>query len=76
MPIFEYHCDGCGSRFERIVSGKDRKVVCEQCEAAGVEPLLPVFSAKTGSSNSCPKEAACPGAARHSCGSGSCCCGH
>lgn len=47
MPIFEYVCGDCRSRFEKIVYGP-AKVKCPSCEGANVEKQLSVFAASTG----------------------------
>lgn len=35
MPVYEYECDKCGSKFEvlRPISGDDREVKCPHCQA-------------------------------------------
>ena len=34
MPIYEYVCDDCGERYERIVMNKSTVVACPKCESA------------------------------------------
>ncbi len=51
MPIFEYRCRDCGTKFERIVSSSTVKVTCKNCESKQVEQLLSVF-AVAGTSHS------------------------
>jgi putative FmdB family regulatory protein len=48
MPIFEYKCDDCGEKFEKLVRGGDQ-VQCPQC---GESHLTTQFSrlARTDSS--------------------------
>jgi len=31
MPIFEYHCEACDHRFERIVRKADNEEPCPEC---------------------------------------------
>lgn len=31
MPIFEYHCEACDRRFERIIRKPDNEVPCPEC---------------------------------------------
>ena len=31
MPIFEYQCDSCNTRFEEIVLGNQPAPVCPEC---------------------------------------------
>ena len=49
MPLYEYDCDGCGERFERLQSFADRESVC--CPACGSDDarrLLSVIGGMTG----------------------------
>jgi putative FmdB family regulatory protein len=65
MPIFEYSCDDCGTRFEKLLrrSAEANDVRCPSC---GQEHLTTQYStfaahAKTGA-----------GAAQQDCGAGMC----
>jgi len=31
MPLFDFACDRCGSRFEELVSSASSEVFCETC---------------------------------------------
>jgi putative FmdB family regulatory protein len=44
MPIFEYQCRACGTRFEKIVSSAATVVVCKNCESTQVEKVLSTFA--------------------------------
>lgn len=44
MPIFEYHCRECGTKFERIVSSGKDVASCKQCGSERVDRLLSVFA--------------------------------
>lgn len=44
MPIFEYECCDCGSKFERLVSSSLSEVKCRDCSSARVERRLSVFA--------------------------------
>jgi putative FmdB family regulatory protein len=44
MPIFEYRCRECGTKFEKIVSNGATKVTCAKCSSARVDKLLSVFA--------------------------------
>jgi putative FmdB family regulatory protein len=44
MPIFEYVCQKCQHRFEKIVHGNARPE-CPQCAGVELEKQLSVFSA-------------------------------
>ena len=44
MPIFEYECRDCGTRFERIEPAASENGHCEYCSSTRVERLLSVFA--------------------------------
>ena len=69
MPIYEYACDGCGSRFERLVRRFADEVSCPDCASASVEKQLSTFA--VGGSRSAPAFAGCDTPAA-GCGSGPC----
>jgi putative FmdB family regulatory protein len=64
MPIYEYLCDDCGSKFEKLLRRSDEKVLCPQC---GESHLSAQFSTFSAHANGRPKEASLP-----SCPSGMC----
>lgn len=43
MPIFEYHCSGCGLDFEQLVRPEDR-VACPECGSSRVRKQLSVVA--------------------------------
>ncbi|HRX83652.1 MAG TPA: zinc ribbon domain-containing protein [Phycisphaerae bacterium] len=47
MPIYEYHCNGCGHEFEEMTSmaRRDAKLACPACGAKQVERKFSVFAA-------------------------------
>lgn len=48
MPIYEYECDTCETRFEAIVMGSASEPdVCE-CGSASIERVYSTFSAQSG----------------------------
>jgi len=49
MPIFEYQCQECGAKFERILTSSASEVVCKDCESPRVEKLLSTFAVSGGS---------------------------
>jgi len=57
MPIFEYRCCGCDTRFETIVLSAREKVACPKCQSSAVEKQLSVFAAPASA-----KEAGATGA--------------
>lgn len=44
MPIFEYRCRDCGTKFEKIVSSSAVEIACKNCESKQVDQLLSVFA--------------------------------
>lgn len=41
MPIYEYECTKCGSRFERLVSFNEQpKISCDSCNGKHIRRIL------------------------------------
>jgi putative FmdB family regulatory protein len=51
MPIYEYLCDDCETRFEKIVINKQQEIACPKCASKKASIQLSVFAAANGSSN-------------------------
>ena len=51
MPIYEYICLECESRFDELVQGSDAEVACPECGSRRVKRLFSTFIAgrRTGS---------------------------
>jgi len=64
MPIFEYLCDDCGTKFEKLVRRADDQVLCPGCGESHLKTQYSTFSARA---NGVSKEAGMP-----SCPSGMC----
>jgi putative FmdB family regulatory protein len=45
MPIYEYLCDDCGERYERIVMNQKQAITCPNCASAKHTIQLSVFAA-------------------------------
>jgi putative FmdB family regulatory protein len=45
MPIYEYLCDDCGERYERIVLSKSTVIECPKCASAKHTLQISVFAA-------------------------------
>ena len=63
MPIFEYRCESCESKFEKLVRRADDHVECPTCGTEKLEVQYSTFAAQT---NGAPKGASsempsCPG---------------
>jgi len=48
MPIYEYVCDECKARFERIVTAKNGKPECPKCGSHHSTIQFSTFAARTG----------------------------
>ncbi len=44
MPLFEYECVSCKTRFEKLVFNGKSEVTCRNCGSPDVTQLLSVFS--------------------------------
>jgi putative FmdB family regulatory protein len=51
MPIFEYVCEECGARFEKLVlsANRERQLQCPTCGSGAVKKALSVFGTSHGS---------------------------
>jgi putative FmdB family regulatory protein len=73
MPLYEYYCSDCKSRFELLVSHKHADdVVCTKCHSEKVRRQLSVFVSQRGSSEDSPHDAIQIG--NCACGGGGCGC--
>jgi putative FmdB family regulatory protein len=72
MPIYEYVCDDCGARYERIVLSQNQAITCPQCESAKHTIQLSVFAApangQRSSANASTSSAGSCGCTPRSCG--------
>ena len=59
MPIFEYLCEDCGSKFEKLVRSGTNGVHCPSCGQEHLKQQFSTFAAHAGGAS---KEAlpACP----------------
>lgn len=49
MPIYEYACKDCGTKFEKLVKSSDRNgITCPSCGREHVQQELSVFSSRSG----------------------------
>jgi putative FmdB family regulatory protein len=67
MPIYEYLCDDCDTRFEKIVINKQQEIACPKCASKKATIQLSVFATSNGSSSSGSAPTSFSG------GGGSCC---
>jgi putative FmdB family regulatory protein len=66
MPIYEYACDDCGLRYERIVINKSTAITCPRC-ASGEHTMQPSVFAAPANGNKSAAESS-PTAASGGCG--------
>ena len=45
MPIYEYRCEDCGSKFEKLVRRSGDKVECPSCGTENLKMELSTFAA-------------------------------
>ncbi len=80
MPIYEFKCQSCGHRFEKLCNLGDsgENLDCPRCETTGPRRVMSGFAAKTsgkggdGPSGGMSGGSGCGGCTSASCGS----CGH
>ena len=61
MPIFEYHCDDCDTKFEALIMGSAAEPEICDCGSGAIEKVYSSFAAKTGGSvpDACGSPAEC-----------------
>lgn len=68
MPIYEFHCTGCGENFEELVLGQSSDITCPKCKGSEVKKLMSAFAFKSGSSFvSSSSGSGCGTCSSHSC---------
>lgn len=70
MPIYEYVCEECETRFERIVINKQQEIACPKCASKKASIQLSVFATSNGSNRASTK-----GSTSFNGGGGGSCCG-
>lgn len=48
MPIFEYACESCGHKFEKLVFNGNTEVECPSCQGTRLRKLFSVFASVSG----------------------------
>jgi putative FmdB family regulatory protein len=66
MPIYEYVCEDCQTRFEKIVINKQQEIACPKCASKKAAIQLSVFATAGNGSSTAPSGSS-------SGGGGSCC---
>jgi len=60
MPIYEYLCEDCDTKFEKLVRNGE-SIVCPSCGEAHLKPQLSTFSARANSRSAAGEMPSCPG---------------
>lgn len=74
MPIFEFVCKSCESKFETLVMNADEHVNCKCCGSENLEKQFSSFAAHNSTTGS-PDTGSMPSTGGGCCGGG-CACGH
>ncbi|HVB24188.1 MAG TPA: zinc ribbon domain-containing protein [Ktedonobacteraceae bacterium] len=75
MPLYEYYCPNCKSKFEMLVSHQHADdIVCMKCRNEHVRRLLSVFASPRGASESADYDEMPTPMGNCGCGGGSCGC--
>ena len=63
MPIYEYKCEDCGNRFEKLVrrSAETAGLECPSCGKQHLKQELSVFAAHANGASKRAEGPACPG---------------
>ena len=62
MPIYEYRCEDCGTKFEKLVRRSDTaELECPSCGKHHLKQELSTFAAHAGSSPKSAPAPSCPG---------------
>ena len=61
MPIYEYHCNDCGTDFEKFLRSMFSKeaIICPDCGGQHVNKALSLFGSTSSSSGGASSAAAC-----------------
>ena len=70
MPIYEYLCEECETRFEKIVINKQQEIACPKCSSKKANIQLSVFATANGGANGASSKSS-----TLSFGGGGSCCG-
>jgi putative FmdB family regulatory protein len=56
MPLYEYVCQSCGERFEKLVRNTTNSVeiICPSCASAAVKRALSTFATSGGAESASP----------------------
>lgn len=73
MPIYEFKCKSCDTRFEKLCSLGETGVTCPQCGSSELKKLMSGFFSNSKGSDSFSSASegggGCAGCHSHNCGS-------
>lgn len=61
MPIYEYLCEDCGNKFEKLVRRGETGVACPSCGKTHLKTEFSTFAAHANGSPSRAEMPSCPG---------------
>jgi putative FmdB family regulatory protein len=61
MPIYEYRCEDCGTKFEKLVRRSDTELACPSCGQSHLNQELSTFAAHAGGTAPQPQMGGCGG---------------
>jgi putative FmdB family regulatory protein len=61
VPIYEYLCQDCGNKFEKLVRRSDDDVACPSCGKSHLKTELSTFAAHANGSPARSEMPSCPG---------------
>jgi len=61
MPIFEYRCEDCGTRFEKLVRRGEDPGACPSCGESHLETQFSTFAAHASAGGAKAELPSCPG---------------
>jgi putative FmdB family regulatory protein len=78
MPLYEYYCADCQTRFEtlRPMSKADDSIQCKSCESMRTSRVLSLFAVNTGLSGRTSESVPNTSFGTGGCCGGTCGCGH
>ncbi|MFQ5518912.1 MAG: zinc ribbon domain-containing protein [Mariprofundus sp.] len=71
MPIYEFQCKTCSSRFETLVRNSDEAVSCKQCGGSDLQKLISAHAITSGAPDTACGTSPC--SPQPACGSGGAC---
>ena len=75
MPLYEYYCSNCKSKFEMLVSHQHADdIVCMKCRSEHVHRLLSVFASPHGTGENASYDEMPTAMGNCGCGEGGCGC--